>query len=202
MRPILSSIAPAFALSLGALALGGCASSSWVSPVEVTRFTGTTPAELGMGTISIQPVSTDSPQSIEFSLYRAELAQQLTELGYSVVDGASRQVAVLDIQQATSQAQRRGPVSVGGGASTGSYGSGVGLGVGIDLSGPKPDEILTNVAVYIRPADNGGNLWEGRARFTATANSEFADPAMAASRAIDALFTDFPGRSGETIEIE
>ncbi|TIX51022.1 DUF4136 domain-containing protein [Alteraurantiacibacter aquimixticola] len=193
-------------LAIAALAVTGlaaCATPAWVSPVEVTRFTGATPAELVQGTIAIQPATGLDPQSIEFGLYRTELAEELTALGYSVVDGASRQLAVLDITESVSQPDRRGgPVSVGGGASTGSYGSGVGLGVGIDLSGRPAEEIARTVAVYIRPAEGGGNLWEGRASFTATANSDYADPALAAARAIEALFTGFPGRSGETIEVE
>ncbi len=186
--------------SLGLLA--ACTTPARVSPVEVTRFTGATPAELGQATIRIDAASELDPQSIEFDLYKAELAQKLAALGYRVVDGEARQVAVLNIEQFVSQPARRGPVSVGGSAGVGSYGSGVGLGVGIDLSGPPPEEIDTQVAVFIRPANGGGNLWEGRARFTATSNSDFADPTLAAGRAVGALFVDFPGRSGETIEVE
>lgn len=198
MRGIRNSIA----MAIAAGTLAACATPAWVSPVEVTRFTGTAPAELGQGTISIEPATNLDPQSLEFGLYRNELAEELAALGYTVVDGTSRQVAVLDIEEFVTEPSRRGPVSVGGGASTGTYGSGVGLGIGLDLSGQPQDEIDRTVAVYIRPADGGGNLWEGRARFTATANSEYAEPALAAARAIEALFAGFPGQSGETIEIE
>ena len=51
-------------------------------------------------------------------------------------------------------------------------------------------------------ADGGTALWEGRSRFTATANSGFADTQAAATRLADALFGGFPGQSGETIEVE
>jgi hypothetical protein len=53
----------------------------------------------------------------------------------------------------------------------------------------------------IRPGPGGNALWEGRARFTATANSDFADQRAAAGKLADALFSGFPGRSGETIEV-
>lgn len=182
--------------------LAACTTPSYVSPTQVTRFTGAAPADLGKGTISVEPASDMDGNSIEFALFGDELREELTALGYNVVQSGGEQIAVLDISQLVAEGERNRPVSVGGSAGVGSYGSGVGLGVGIDLSGPPPDRIDTQVAVYIRPADSGGNMWEGRARFTATANSEFADPALAADRVMEALFTDFPGPSGETIEVE
>ena len=189
------------ALAIGA-ALGACATPAYVSPTEVTRFTGATPAELARGTISIEPAPGIEGNSLEYGIFRAELADELSALGYDVIDTGGRQTAVLGIEQFVSEADRRGPVSVGGGVGAGSYGSGVGLGVGIDLSGRAADRVDTEVAVFIRPDAGGGNLWEGRARFVATVDSEFSDPARAADKALAALFTDFPGRSGETIEVE
>ena len=81
-------------------------------------------------------------------------------------------------------------------------GSGVGVGVGINLGGNRPSErIDTQLHVMIRPSAGGDALWEGRARFTATANSDYADRQAAAAKLADALFDGFPGRSGETIEV-
>ena len=96
----------------------------------------------------------------------------------------------------------RPPVTVGGGGSVGSYGSGVGLGVGLDLSGRPKDRIDTQLQVLIRPAVGGQALWEGRSSFTASVDSEYRESRAAATRLADALFTGFPGRSGETIEVE
>jgi hypothetical protein len=53
----------------------------------------------------------------------------------------------------------------------------------------------------IKPAAGGTALWEGRARFTATVNSDFASTEAAAAKLADALFGGFPGQSGETIEV-
>ena len=193
----------AFVGALAAGSLAACATPSYVTPVEVTRFTGATPAELGQGTITIEPATGLDPLPTEFTAFRDALAGELTSLGYDVVTGTSRQVAVIDMSQFASLPQpRRGPVSVGGGAGVGSHGSGVGLGVGIDLTPPPPEEVRTSVAVYIRPADGGPNLWEGRANFAATANNRFSEAPAAAGRVMSALFAGFPGVSGETIEVE
>ena len=56
--------------------------------------------------------------------------------------------------------------------------------------------------MVIRPASATDALWEGRARFTATVNSDYADRQAAAAKLADALFSGFPGQSGETIEVE
>lgn len=49
--------------------LGGCATPAYVSPVEVTRFTGDAPNFLGQGTIQIVPAPGLDANSIEFGLY-------------------------------------------------------------------------------------------------------------------------------------
>ena len=191
---------------LAPLALAACAAPAYVSPVEVTRFVGATPAQLQPGPISIEPAAGLDPASLEFATYRDAVARELEMLGYTVSPGAPLS-AVVGVSQAVKRPGngRRSPVSVGGGASTGSYGSGVGVGVGINLNslaGPDPDEIDTALSVTIRPAAGGTNLWEGRALMTATTNSDFAETPAAASRVASALFEGFPGNDGETIEVD
>lgn len=187
-----------------ALLLSACAAPAYVSPVEVTRFAAPA-ARLGQGTISLR-AAPGTDEGLEFGLYRAAVATELERLGYRVVSDMGAQVATISVEEAVIAPQRdRGPVSVGGGAGVGSYGSGVGLGVGINLNslaGPPPERIERLLAVAIRSNDAPANLWEGRASFTATTNSAFAQDAPAASRAAAALFQGFPGTSGETIEIE
>jgi hypothetical protein len=192
--------------ALAPLALAACASPAFVSPVEVTRFVApaatTSGAPLGQGTITVRAAPGTDGQGLEFGLYRAAVSTELERLGYRVVPDGGAQVATVSVTQSVVQPNRRGPVSVGGAGSVGSWGSGVGLGLGIDLSGRPQDQIDRQVSVAIRPADSPSNLWEGRARFTATGNSAFADAGPAATRAATALFTGFPGQSGETIEVE
>jgi hypothetical protein len=45
-------------------------------------------------------------------------------------------------------------------------------------------------------------LWEGRASFTVTSASPLAATALAAPKLSAALFLNFPGTSGETIEVK
>lgn len=202
-KRFLARIAPA---ALSALALSACAAPAYVSPVEVTRFVGNAPASLQGGAIAVQPAGGQETRSLEYGIYEEAVRQALARQGFSVASGSGPLVALVSVDNAVKQAGygRRSPVSVGGGASTGSYGSGVGVGVGIDLgslAGPPPDEIDTQLSVSIRPAEGDEALWEGRALMTATTNSDYADPAAAAQRLADALFQDFPGNDGETIEV-
>lgn len=187
--------------------LGGCATPAYVSPVEVTRFVGETPAYLGQGTIELVAAPGAQADSLEYAVYADAVRNELDELGYRVVARNGGQVAQLSVEQyALEEGRRGGGVGVGAGGSTGSYGSGVGVGVGVNLtdllSGPPPERIERLVSVAIRLPEGGTNLWEGRASMVATSNSDYAADPAAAQRMADALFSDFPGVSGETIAVE
>lgn len=193
----------ALAATLGAAALLGACTTTYVSPVEVTRFVGEEPALLGTGPIAVRAGPGMDAQSLEYSIFQTAVAEKLGKLGYIVAGGDALQVAEISVERLVSaQGRNRSPVNVGVGGSTGSYGSGVGLGIGLDLSGPPPEEVDTELRVVIRPTGGTMALWEGRARFTATANSDMADTQASAGRLADALFTGFPGQSGETIQVK
>jgi len=185
--------------SLSALLLAGCA-TAYVSPVEVTRFVGEAPAQLGRGPIAVEAALGEDPGSWEHAAFQAAVADRLTKLGYIVTGDMAQQVAEISVQRSVARYGRRSPVSVGVGGGTGYYGSGVGAGIGIDLT-PHPDQIDTELRVTIKPSGGGAALWEGRAHFVATANSRYADQRAAAAKLAAALFSGFPGRSGETITI-
>lgn len=192
------TLPPLLALAL----VAGCATPAYVSPVEVTRFTATAPDQLGRGQIAVRAAPGQVPNSWDFAAFRQAVAGELQELGYTVSDSA-RQVAEIRVDRFVARSEgRRSPVNVGVGGSTGSYGSGVGMGVGINLGGNRrTEQVDTQLHVMIRPEVGGNALWEGRANFSATANSQFADQRAAAAKLADALFSGFPGRSGETIEV-
>jgi len=198
----------ALIVSSAVVGLSGCATPAYTGPVEVTRFVAPSSAMLGSGSISVAPApgmeqAGLTSDGLEYRLYADAVASELAALGYDVVDEGGSQVAQLAFSQSIGREQRRGPVSVGGGAGVGSYGSGGGLGIGINLGGGGSSERLeTRLSVSIRPAGPGEALWEGRSRFAATSNSEAADPAVAAQKLADALFQNFPGESGETIEVD
>ncbi|MBO9498930.1 MAG: DUF4136 domain-containing protein [Novosphingobium sp.] len=194
---------PATAALAALLALSGCMAP--IGPVEVTRFVE--PAalpQLGHGTIAVEPASGMDPNSLELGSYTAAVARELVRLGYqTAADGQGAQVALVRVERQTVQPERdHGPVSVGGGASAGSYGSGVGLGIGIDLSGKPKPQTETRLSVMIRDRASGKTVWEGRASFAVQADAPLATTSLGAPKMAAALFQNFPGRNGETIEVQ
>ena len=185
------------------LSLSGCMST--IPSVDVTRFHDANVARAG--TISIVPADARDAASLEFRSTANAVAAALTRVGYSVLDpGASGGTfrAVVSVSRETIEPgrQRRSPVSVGVGGSTGSYGSGVGLGIGIDLSGKPKPVVTTQLRVQIRQASDDKAIWEGRAETAAKQGSPAAQPGMAAGKLADALFADFPGISGKTVTVQ
>ena len=185
------------------LALGACVAPT--GPVEVTRFHLPDVSALGRGTIAVEAAPGLDPQSLEWRSYQAAVARQLTLLGYSEAAAGtiSSQVAVLRLARQTYRPERStSPVSVGVGGQAGSYGSGVGLGVGLNLSGRPAEQVRTELGVIIKDRASGTALWEGRASYQVKASSPLADTQLGAAKMAAALFTGFPGTSGETIEVK
>ena len=76
------------------------------------------------------------------------------------------------------------------------------LGIGIDLSRPPPEVTANRLRVVIKDNGTGQALWEGRAEFSASGNSDYASAQAAADKMAAALFAGFPGESGETIKVK
>jgi hypothetical protein len=185
------------------LALAGCMTP--IGPVEVTRFHQEAAlAQLGRGTIAIEPAPGMDPNSLELASYRSAVSRELTRLGYQVAAGGSAaQVALVRVERGTYRPDRaRGPVSVGVGGSTGGYGSGVGLGLGIDLSGKPKEQVETKLGVTIRDRAADQTIWEGRASFAVQADAPLAQTDLGAPKMAAAMFQGFPGNNGETIEVK
>lgn len=194
-RPALSMLAPL-------LALAACTTPQ--GPIEVTRFVDPAGSgRLGQGSIFVESAP-GSIDGLEAAPYKAAVAVELTRLGYRESARAdASQIAQVRIERFTETAEgRRSPVSVGVGGSTGSYGSGVGLGVGINLGGGPGATTGTQLGVTLRDARGGANLWEGRADIRTTDKSALADRSANAQALATALFREFPGRSGETVQVE
>ena len=191
------------AVLLATAALGGCVAP--VGPVEVTRFHDATLLDrVGRGTIAVEPAAGMDPASLELRSYQSAVARRLVTLGYREAPGGSGgQVALVRLQRTAFRPGRDGsPVSVGVGGGGGSYGSGVGMGIGIDLSGASAEQVTTELGVQIRDRASGKTVWEGRARFTVRASSPLADTQLGAAKLAEALFANFPGNSGETIQVQ
>lgn len=189
--------------SLIAVPLSGCATSP--EPVQVTRFVapeGT--AQLAQGTIFIETAPGSEGDTLSLMPYKSAVAAELARLGYRETDRASAsQIAQVRMDRYVQSAEgRRSPVSVGVGGGTGGYGSGVGLGIGINLGGGARDKVGTDLSVTIRDAGTQASLWEGRADFRVADNSPLAQSQANAQTVAAALFSEFPGNNGETVEIE
>ncbi|UAB78212.1 DUF4136 domain-containing protein [Erythrobacter sp. SCSIO 43205] len=194
------------ALVLG-LCLSACTGTAYSGPVEVTRFVGELSAPAAQngerGEIAITFPREMKNERARNAFYNA-VAAELSALGYTVI--AQDQMGVQTARVETSRnelapASSRGPVNVGVGGSTGSYGSGLGLGIGINLGGntAKPNA-LTKLSVRISDR-HGNSLWEGRAQQAVSINSPYAEIEASAAALAKALFKDFPGGNGETISI-
>ncbi|XUU61046.1 DUF4136 domain-containing protein [Erythrobacter sp. HA6-11] len=195
---------------LVALPLAACATTAPPSPVEVTRFhEANSLAQLSQGAVFVADAPATEGQSegsLETSVYKAAVARELAKLGYSESgrDAAGQVAEVrLDRYVLESSGSRRGPVSVGVGGSTGGYRSGVGVGLGFNLGGGGSGErVVTELGVVIRDVASNAVLWEGRAEFSVGPDHPLAQPAANAEVVADALFREFPGGQGETIEVK
>jgi hypothetical protein len=194
----LSRLFPAIAL----LSLSACVVPT--GPVEVTRFNRAAEGVLyGSGTFSVVALQDAvSGPSLSASPYLAAVAREMQRIGYvDRLGGGSDVIVEVRFGATTILPDRRSPVSVGVGGSTGSYGSGVGLGVGINLGGGPKAQVETTLDVRIVRRSDNLVIWEGKAVQAAKAGSPAAQPGIAASKLAQAMFKDFPGVSGETIRV-
>jgi hypothetical protein len=190
-------ILPLLALSL----LSACVVPT--GPVEVTRFNRAAEGvPYGNGSFLVELAGESAAdRSLSASPYVAAVTREMQRVGYRNQAGTSDVVAEIRFRASMIRPERRSPVSVGVGGSTGSYGSSIGLGVGINLGGGSAALLQTSMAVRIIRRSDRLVIWEGRAVQSAKAGSPAAQPAIAASKLAEALFKDFPGVSGETIRV-
>lgn len=182
--------------AISALSLSACAIPT--GPVEVTRFHRAAEGHVyGSGSYAMKPLG----DGLMLSPYLAAVAREMQRVGYGEKITGSDVIAEVAVDVVRSREQRRSPVSVGVGGSTGSYGSGVGMGVGIDLGGNNAERVTTTLRVRLLRRSDSLVIWEGRASQSADAKSPAAQPGVAASKLAAALFEDFPGESGATISV-
>ena len=187
------------------LALAACSTTRPAGPIEVTRFVDADArAKLGNARLFVEKAPGSPEQGLALTPFKAAVARELAAYGYAEsARGSAGQTASISVERSMIDSDgRRGPVSVGAGGSTGSYGGGVGLGIGINLGGGSDKRVVTRMEVRLRDASSGEVLWEGRARLDAPAKSPLAQGEPAADALAEALFRGFPGKNGETIEVE
>jgi Domain of unknown function (DUF4136) len=189
-----------FLILAATLTLSACAIPT--GPVEITRFNRAADGIIyGSGSYAVMPAA-NSEQGLTLSPYLTAVAREMQRVGYTEKSSSSDIIAEVSVDVRKVASAERGPVSVGVGGSTGSYGSGVGLGLGIDLSRlAQGDRIETRMNVRIMRRSDNLIIWEGRAVQTAGAKSPAAQPGIAAAKLAQAMFADFPGKSGSTITV-
>ncbi|MFN3620977.1 DUF4136 domain-containing protein [Sphingorhabdus sp.] len=172
-------------------------------PVEVTRFNRAAEGvPYGTGSFAVVLAGDSVPdRSLAGSPYLAAVAREMQRVGYSDSVSNSDVIAEVRFGATTIRPDRRSPVSVGVGGSTGGYGSGVGVGLGFNLGGGSGTQLQTTLAVRILRRSDQLVIWEGTAVQLAKAGSPAAQPGIAAAKLAEALFKDFPGVSGETIRV-
>ena len=206
MRSVFLPVAALLAFASPALA---------AAPVEVTRFhTPATLAQLGPGWVEVVPAPGIDARSLETRAWLDAVARELAAQGFaaSAAQPSVRRIAEVRLtRDAVPGSERRGggssvSVGIGGGGGGGYYGGGSHVGVGVGLGFPlggsrsRKGDVESQLSVTIRDKASGAPLWEGRSSLR-TAQRD-ADRPETASRLARALFTGFPGKSGQTIEVK
>lgn len=198
-------------LTLAVAGLAGCATTPGLPPAEAIRYHLGQP--IARGTVAVQPLETTpgAQPSLEYRAYAAAVEAELLRNGYTLAPaGAAPEfVAVAAFRRGTEVGPpRRSPISIGlggGGFSGGRRGGGVGLGGGVGFpigGGRGRDIVVSELSVTIKRRADQSPIWEGQARAAADARDPGAATDALAGRLARALFTDFPGQSGRTIEVE
>ena len=179
-----------------------CTTPGPVSGTEVTRFhRGDT---IGPQAINIEAADEADNESLEFNTYKGIVANELSRLGFERTEPDQVDLlAVVGVSQDVEiQAPKRSPFSIGiGGGSYGGSG-GAGVSTSTNVGGSSGGEVVvTTLEVQLVSREQGDVLWEGRAvRTLAPGSGE--QPLGTMEKLASALFMDFPGKSGSTVQVE
>lgn len=175
--------------------LGACATTP---EAQVTRFH--LGSQIARGTVFVEPVDSTRPPGLEFETYAQRVRAKWAALGFTPVNnraGAEYVSTVSYGQQTRSGVSGGSPVSVGVGGGTGGYGGGFGMGISFPIGKSKSSNTaLSQLNVTLRRASDTTAIWEGRAGVEAKQGSALGSMTGAAPFLVDAVFSDFPGKSG------
>jgi len=200
-----SSVALAVTLAAG---LSACATPF---KADVSRFATQLPAPTGQ-TFAVVAEDPKLAGGLEFGLYADEVAGEMTRLGYT--EAASPEAANLLVRfdYGVDDGRERVRTTGGFGPGVGGFGPWGGFGgFGFRrnfafgfydpfLAGPNVRSYTVYTGDIDLKIDNGATgerLFEGRAESVSRSNRL----QMIVPNLVDALFTDFPGNSGETLRI-
>jgi hypothetical protein len=207
----MSSIRSLNRLALPVLLAIGLSACATPFKADVSRFTTPLPAPQGQ-TFAVVPEDPKLAGGLEFATYAKSVAAELTELGYA--PAASPETADLlvrfDYRVDGGRERVRTDVNAGGFGAFGPWGRWGGWGGGFGawgfgfndpfLGGPN----VRSYTVYTSMIDlkidrrvDGQRLFEGKAEAVSRSNRL---PRLVPNL-VDAMFTGFPGNSGETLRI-
>lgn len=195
----------AFAVSILLLGLAACASNF---RADVSRFQSQLPAPQGQ-TFAVVADDPALAGGLEFSQYAALVEQEMQELGYT---RASPEDATLLVrfdygvdngrERIRSTGYTRDPFWSPWYGYSPYYGRGRAWGYGwhdpfFDSSVESYTVYTSGIDLKIDRAADGQRLFEGKAQAASTSNRlQYLVPNL-----VEAMFTDFPGNSGETVRI-
>jgi hypothetical protein len=212
----INKLAVAVALGVSALGLSACATGL---QTKVSRFQAM-PAPQGQSFVVVPKNATDMG-GLEFSRYAEQVAQRMQAQGYSRAASIDQATMVVRLGYGVDDGHTEivsDPFGYGGyggfGSGWGRWGYGRGWGRGYLWGwndpfwyggfGPYGGGSIRSYTYYVseldldirRKADNA-SLFEGKAK----ARSRTDELTKVVPSLVDAMFTGFPGRSGETIKI-
>ena len=204
-RRLAGLAAPMLALALAAR-LGGCAANFDAS---VSRFQHELPAPQGQS-FAIMAEDPRNAGGLEFGQYAALVAEHLKKLGYVAGDPATADLVVefdYGVDKGRDKVSMIGPDPYWGpwhGFRRGYYGGFYGhRGWGYGLYDPWFNDVdvttvyTSGIDLRIKRRSDGQRLFEGKAQAVSASNRlPYLVPNL-----VDAIFTDFPGKSGETVRI-
>lgn len=173
----------------GLALLGACATPSGGDDAG-QRFSGTNVTRIHLGTaiargeVAVEPrFETQAAGGVYDPAFADAVAGELRKLGFApaATPAGSEFVATVDVAVGTIAAlsARTPAASVSA------------------VTAATPDAVATQLAVQLKRRSDGSIVWEGRAQSAARG----APNAGAVRRLATALFRDFPGESGRTINV-
>ncbi|WP_341632339.1 DUF4136 domain-containing protein [Sphingomonas agri] len=206
-------LAAAIALGIGALALSACAEQI---NTTVSRYQAM-PAPQGQTFFVVPAGGMANNGGLEFQRYAGLVAQQLQARGYTPANSAQSANMIVQFGYGVDRGQVRyvedpfySPFGYGGFGPWGGFYRprfGWGWGGGYYMGWNDPFwygsgidsyvEYHSQIDLHIRQAGTNAPLFDGRAQ----ARSETDRLDVVIPGLVDAMFTGFPGRSGETVKI-
>ncbi len=217
MMNLMSTLGRSLRIALVPLALAALAACASPFRADVSRFESQLPAPAGQ-TFTVVPMDPALANSIEFRMYAQQVADHLATLGYVPVNDPAQAYLRVSFDYGVDGGRER-VRSTGVGMSDpwwgpwygyrpgwgwrGRYGPYSPWGWGWNsgwFGGPEVRSytIFTSaIEMHIDRAETNERLFEGRAQAVSTSNRlQWLVPNL-----VDAMFTGFPGNSGETVRI-